>query len=159
MVKSFISPGDPTSPANGLVSAALDGTQAGATSYASNTFVFGNQHWAGPMAEIPRSFPDGQLNTIVFAEKYVVCGGVQTAWQNLTDPSNPDAPDFITLQPAQFQPSAAACNPGQLQGPYAGGILVGLGDGSVRLVNSGVSATTWSNAITPNDGQPLGSDW
>ena len=37
--------------------------------------------------------------------------------------------------------------------------MVGLGDGSVRLVNSGVSQPTWSDAVFPNDGQPLGSDW
>ena len=161
LVKSFISPGDPSAPANGLVSAALDGTPAGATSYASNTYVFGNQHWQSSVSEIPKSFPDGQSNTIVFAEKYVVCGGVQTAWQNLSDPANPNAPDFDTPanQLPQFQPSAAACNAGQLQGPYAGGIMVGLGDGSVRLVNSGISAGTWQSAVLPADGVPLGSDW
>jgi hypothetical protein len=65
-----------------------------------------------------------------------------------------------TLLPLpQFQPSAAACDPARVQGPYAGGMMVGLGDGSVRLVNSGVSALTWSVAIFPGDGQPLGSDW
>ena len=37
--------------------------------------------------------------------------------------------------------------------------MVGLGDGSVRLVNSGVSQQTWSYAVYPDDGQPLGSDW
>ena len=42
---------------------------------------------------------------------------------------------------------------------YAGGIMVGLGDGSVRLVNSGVGNPTWAYALYPNDGQPLGSDW
>ena len=38
-------------------------------------------------------------------------------------------------------------------------MMVGLGDGSVRLVNSGVSQTTWTYAVIPNDGQVLGSDW
>ena len=65
-----------------------------------------------------------------------------------------------TLLPLpQFQPSAAACDPARNQGPYAGGMMVGLGDGSVRLVNSGVSQLTFSLAMFPNDGQPLGSDW
>ncbi len=32
-------------------------------------------------------------------------------------------------------------------------------DGSVRGVTSSVSATTWSYVCTPNDGNPLGSDW
>jgi prepilin-type N-terminal cleavage/methylation domain-containing protein len=41
----------------------------------------------------------------------------------------------------------------------SGGILVGLGDGSVRMVSSGVSGLTWWQAMTPNGGEVLGSDW
>jgi prepilin-type N-terminal cleavage/methylation domain-containing protein len=41
----------------------------------------------------------------------------------------------------------------------SGGILVGLGDGSVRAVNPGVSGDTWWAAMTPNRGEVLGSDW
>ncbi len=63
------------------------------------------------------------------------------------------------VQLPQFQPAVAACNAPQVQSYYAGGILVGLGDGSVRLVGSGVSQQTWSFAVFPNDGQVLGSDW
>ncbi len=37
--------------------------------------------------------------------------------------------------------------------------MVGLGDGSIRLVGSGVGNPTWSYAIYPNDGQLIGSDW
>ena len=59
----------------------------------------------------------------------------------------------------QYQPGVAACQPQYLQSFYAGGMMVGLGDGSVRLVNSGVSQYTFSLAVFPNDGQPLGSDW
>ena len=36
---------------------------------------------------------------------------------------------------------------------------VGLMDGSVRTVSAGVGQTTWSNALNPADGQPLGPDW
>jgi hypothetical protein len=36
---------------------------------------------------------------------------------------------------------------------------VGLGDGSVRTVTSGVSTDTWYYACNPADGQLLGSDW
>jgi hypothetical protein len=39
-------------------------------------------------------------------------------------------------------------------------IAVGLADGSARLIDAKkISFTTWSNAIDPNDGNPLGSDW
>jgi hypothetical protein len=42
---------------------------------------------------------------------------------------------------------------------HTGAMQVGIGDGSVRGVASGISPTTWVNACTPNDGNPLGSDW
>ena len=38
-------------------------------------------------------------------------------------------------------------------------MMVGMGDGSVRLLNPGVSQLTWSEVMFPNDGQPLGTDW
>jgi prepilin-type N-terminal cleavage/methylation domain-containing protein len=41
----------------------------------------------------------------------------------------------------------------------SGGILVGLGDGSVRTVSPGVSGATWWAAMTPASGEVLGSDW
>ncbi len=37
--------------------------------------------------------------------------------------------------------------------------MVGMGDGSVRLVSTGVGMQTWTYAVFPNDGQVLGSDW
>jgi hypothetical protein len=46
-----------------------------------------------------------------------------------------------------------------LGGRYHGGFLVSMADGSVRLVNNGVSKKTLHNAFTRNDGEPLGSDW
>ena len=74
VVKSYISPGDPTAPSSGLQNG-----NRGATSYAGNFYVFGdiNGHDSGSgssQAAIPRSFPDGQSDTIVFAEWYTACG-------------------------------------------------------------------------------------
>jgi prepilin-type processing-associated H-X9-DG protein len=42
---------------------------------------------------------------------------------------------------------------------HTGGIMVGMFDGSVRLVAQGVSVTTWWYAITPQNGDLLGPDW
>jgi hypothetical protein len=39
------------------------------------------------------------------------------------------------------------------------GILVGMGDGSVKVVSGGVSPETWYRAHSPNSGDVLGSDW
>jgi prepilin-type N-terminal cleavage/methylation domain-containing protein len=41
----------------------------------------------------------------------------------------------------------------------SGGILCGMGDGSVRVVNSGVSGATWWAAMTATGGEVLNSDW
>jgi prepilin-type N-terminal cleavage/methylation domain-containing protein len=55
--------------------------------------------------------------------------------------------------------SPAVCDPNVLESPHTGAMLVGLGDGSVRTVTSGISVSTWWNACVPDDGMPLGSDW
>jgi prepilin-type N-terminal cleavage/methylation domain-containing protein len=55
--------------------------------------------------------------------------------------------------------SGSACIPYLAQAPRAGGILTLLGDASVRMVSSGVSAATWWAACTPANGDMLGSDW
>src|SRR5262249_49147024 len=59
----------------------------------------------------------------------------------------------------QIKPIPTSCNPCLLQSSFTGGILVGLGDGSVRLVSQGVTVTTWRNAVRPDDGNPLGNDF
>lgn len=38
-------------------------------------------------------------------------------------------------------------------------ILVGLADGSVRLVLPTISPETWNRAMQPNDSLELGTDW
>jgi prepilin-type N-terminal cleavage/methylation domain-containing protein/prepilin-type processing-associated H-X9-DG protein len=43
--------------------------------------------------------------------------------------------------------------------PHTNGINVGLGDGSVRFVNGGITAATWFAACTPAGGETLGTDW
>ena len=167
VIKSYISPGDPTAPANGLTG---NGGRA-AVSYAANEYVFGATD--GGQINIGSGFPDGTSNTIVFAEWYTICGGVSRIWAEDGQGSwgNDEAePDFWFYNPPpawngtlltlpQFQPVVSACNPLTVQGPYAGGIMVGMGDGSVRLVNASISQTTWTYAVYPNDGNPLGSDW
>jgi prepilin-type N-terminal cleavage/methylation domain-containing protein len=51
------------------------------------------------------------------------------------------------------------CVDQMLQTPHIGGMVCGLGDGSVRIVPGSVSYFTWMHANEPSDGQPLGSDW
>jgi prepilin-type N-terminal cleavage/methylation domain-containing protein len=185
VVKTYVSPGDPTVPASDLTWG-----NRGATSYSANWYVFAgdplNGSGNGPSgASIPASFRDGQSQTIVFFERYCVCQGAQHIWgedgQSEIN-ANREPPDWWTdkvmgwgrpfnatpvngvftetfVWLPQFAPAPAACQPQLLQGPYAGGMMVALGDGSVRLVGSGVSQRTFSLAVFPDDGQVLGPDW
>jgi prepilin-type N-terminal cleavage/methylation domain-containing protein len=71
-----------------------------------------------------------------------------------------DYRDFVFAGvPFQIQPAAGYCNPSLTVSPHTGVMIVGLGDGSVRTVSSGISNTTWLNACNPVSGVPLGSDW
>jgi len=80
VVKTFQSPGDPTMPASGQLWCCGYGVGSGrgALSYGVNWHVVGggwDEDWqmAG-IGSIPRSYPDGTSNTILFAERYAVCG-------------------------------------------------------------------------------------
>jgi len=44
-------------------------------------------------------------------------------------------------------------------GPFRGVFLVTMYDGTARGVSYGCSAATFRNALTPDDGNPLGADW
>ena len=59
----------------------------------------------------------------------------------------------------QVRPSMADCNPALPQTPYAEGLMVGLADGSVRILFPGMSPATFWAAVTPAGGEVLGGDW
>jgi prepilin-type N-terminal cleavage/methylation domain-containing protein len=70
----------------------------------------------------------------------------------------PNYPWAYAQLPQNF-PAKKQCDPLRVQSLSGAGIMVGLGDGSVRLVGSGISQPTWGQAVDPADGLPLGSDW
>jgi prepilin-type N-terminal cleavage/methylation domain-containing protein len=148
----FVRPEDKTVPADGLYKGFL-----ATTSYAGNWMVFG--HTDGGTASIPRSFPDGTSNTIVFAERYQMCHGTPCAWGYSS--LYYWAPMFAYYSKGKFQnaPSQEACDPALPQAVDPAGIQVALGDGSVRTVFDQISPQTWWYATDPNDGMPLGPDW
>jgi prepilin-type N-terminal cleavage/methylation domain-containing protein len=81
-------------------------------------------------------------------------GNTQSAqWQNV--PNYPWA--FMPVP--QIVPNKILCDPRRLQAFSAGGIIVGLGDGSVRTVSPGISQPTFGRAVDPADGLVLGNDW
>ena len=190
-LKIYQNPSDPSMSASGTVQGsktAVDGW--GACGYAFNAQVFcqvdsnGNfeDWWAAP--RIPQTFADGTSNTILFTEKFAVCGqpgslyGGANAWAEAPDeeatpvfsvsrfPSVGDPPGAIPSTGStthfQVQPFPFASNRCQYwvpQSARAGTILVGLGDGSVRNVAAGISSSTWWAACTPAGGEVLGDDW
>jgi hypothetical protein len=71
---------------------------------------------------------------------------------------NPTA-NYLSLPLPQVAPPIPQCDPMTMQSPYSGVFLAGLADGSVRMMNSGISAYSWNLAINPNDGQTFDSSW
>jgi len=65
-----------------------------------------------------------------------------------------------TGPPYQLAPRGAiACDPQFPQTPHVGGMLAGLGDGSVRTVSPTISQWTFAAACTPAGQETLASDW
>jgi len=166
-LKVYMSPADPTMPANGLVT--MMGGTYGGCSYSSNYLVFGNT--PGGSARIPDTFVDGTSNTIVFMERYTACPMAMMAqgWQMGVCGNPPSWPfypggmdtaaTFPNLPLPQMAPSMTMCDPTLVQSFYPAGIMVGLGDGSVRLVSSGVSQYSWNLALNPADGLTFDDSW
>jgi prepilin-type N-terminal cleavage/methylation domain-containing protein len=168
LAKKFISPQD-----NAYAQGHGQYDQRPGTTYMSNTFVFSGQGSPGSFnwdnnqsssAAIPRSFPDGTSQTIVFCETLVDCSGTWGSQSTLAFESNFQWGGNQSAQIHQpylprFAPRPGQCDNYSVNSHSTSGILVGLGDGSCRNVSSGISQATWQNAIYPNDGNVLGTDW
>jgi prepilin-type N-terminal cleavage/methylation domain-containing protein len=76
-------------------------------------------------------------------------------------------PNFtFQVQPNPFINPGGSCGNGNAvcdyrrpSSPHTAGINVLLGDGSGRFVATGISGATWWAAVTPANGDLLGSDW
>jgi prepilin-type N-terminal cleavage/methylation domain-containing protein len=74
--------------------------------------------------------------------------------------ANQGAPNAIGPKSIfQVQPREGNCDPTRAATAHAGGIQVGLVDGSVRTLAPGLSGATWAAAVTRAGGEVLGSDW
>ena len=187
-VKTFLSPRDPSNPSDTWVennggtwahcnygaNHAVFGNPAGCPGHVDNkTKLIG--------------ITDGTSNTVGFGEQYAVCGLGETEPSSASPPlyyhklwaywipwnwsrgpyidtrlisNGVTSPDVNTVAaPPQNQPTVANCNPYYVQAMDAGGAVVGMMDGSVRLVSPNISGATWARALWGNDGQVLGSDW
>jgi prepilin-type N-terminal cleavage/methylation domain-containing protein len=164
----LIDPGDPS----------VDAGAAAPISYGVNLLPF--PRWNEERKNI-LSVGDGTSNTIFVGSMYYNCSGLicgrscvrhgtppqtYTRVSSWNDEYGPWLPldqytgSDRTISPTfQVRPSAATCNAYSAQSSYSGGILVALGDASVKMVGAGVSDATWASAVTPSSGDLLGSDW
>jgi len=149
VIKTFVAPLDST------ISNGLAGT-GGASTYGGNYRVFtqpGSQRF-------PASISDGLSNTVFFAEKHGVCTGGTAQNTNWAGNSATTWPWFNSdLIPEPMKSPATACDGTRAHFLSAGGCQVGMGDGSVRGVSTGVTANTWLQVLTPAGNEVIGSNW
>jgi prepilin-type N-terminal cleavage/methylation domain-containing protein len=160
-VKTYVGPADATAV-----------TTDGGCSYAANFAPFGKANQT-----LARSFPDGTGTTILFTERYMVCGDPPfptfNAWPIVADGVRvgsylrTSAAFLAADMPLQFQPAVNDCQPGGASSFDSTSILVALADGTVRPVSRSAAespsskrgVTTWQAALTPDGGEVLGPDW
>jgi len=159
-VKTYICPSDPTQ------SEALPAR----ASYGVNGQVFRHNYQWGNVGlyRFPASITDGTSNTIFVTEKLAECtSGNYTDnywpdWGPIISSSDEGDPTgnaaIFQLQP-RLQNGRALADAGRASSYHTGTIVAGMGDGSIRGVSQGVSASTWWFALTPQGGETLGSDW
>jgi hypothetical protein len=186
-IRTYICPSDPSLPPGGMgtIQVATWIDSMALTSYAANAQVFGQVdtstgtllNWQG-QGRLPNTIPDGLSNTIMFGERYGLCGYYMnvptnglggTAWDWWGFDS--DQPAFaISFAPyaigptSKFQHRPSTMDPLQCDvflasTPHTSGMQVCLADGSVRTISAQITPDTWWAACTPYGGEKLGPDW
>ena len=176
--KIFQCPSDPTMGTTLITPFGIRYT-LGTSSYSPNYQVFNEDANA---SRLPATFTDGTSQTLLFAENYAYCSGSTKYWwdggytrfasQNDWGASSTPWPGSGPGSKFQVQPKIGveidagnnysdptSCMLWLSQTPHAGGMQVGLADGSVRNLNQGISGATWWAACTPSQNDVLGSDW
>jgi prepilin-type N-terminal cleavage/methylation domain-containing protein len=159
VIRFLISPADPSNPA-GMVEI-TDSPQPinngfwGTSSYSYNPVVFRLPAPGG----LGSGFPDGTSQTVLFTEKYQICGSapgmgtVQNYWFGshagnsaafLWAPVTPGADQWTATNQfaganflsSNLAVSPANCDTSAPSGPHPGGILICLADGSTRFLSA-----------------------
>jgi prepilin-type N-terminal cleavage/methylation domain-containing protein len=134
---------------------------------------------------IQADIPDGSSNTVFWIEKMAYCllgptglavsapPGAGTMWSD-ADPNIPSV-QYLPFTPPMNWPinlsnspmpnnqigitNSSACRYAFPSSGHTGCIITALGDGSVRIINQGMSAQTFTLAFIRDDGLTLGADW
>jgi len=180
VIKTFLCPSD-TGPSNGRRPGS--GGDWACVSYVSNFMMFSNNYTYDPTVGAYQdqskysigNIPDGTSNTIGFMERFGYLSAYNWAnlwchpaginyWGSLNQWysqygwwgwNNTTAQSYMP----QIGLKSNQAHPYYLSSGHSTTVQVGLMDGSVRGVSNGVSATTWANAVAPDDGNVLGTNW
>jgi prepilin-type N-terminal cleavage/methylation domain-containing protein len=183
-VKTFVAPADPSLP--GDSNHDYTSYRYNEWVFHSPPGNIGTASWNTP-ARFPASISDGTSNTIIFAEAYAQTGqggqngsanpgigqgfgvpGWTWYWGSRYEGCEQTGPGYLAqtsypypftrpgTTPASITSNPNTCLPNALT---AAGCQVGMADGSVRNVSTGVSNNTWYLANHPQDGLTLPSDW
>ena len=154
-VAMYFNPQDPT-----RSTAGSPGYGAGVNvraSLAENLCVFLDQ----PTLQMP----DGNSNTILFAEHYSICGGTEFLFPTFTGTGfanrheNQASPYMSPLPvPFQHRPRLSDCDSKFPQAAGRSGMYCAMADGSVRLFTPGVHPTVFWGAVTPAGGEVVQLD-
>ncbi|MCR9116910.1 MAG: DUF1559 domain-containing protein [bacterium] len=163
-VQAYVNPTDWTNGGKPLLNDSGYGNY-GVTGFAANYQALGYINSGNDQSTNLASITDGTSNTIFFAEKYTQCK-TSTLYYNIWaygDPGwyewNPVFAAYTTGAASKFQvrPSTgdatATCNPQLAQSPRLSGILVGMGDGSVRHLGATLDEDLWWALCTRNGGE------
>jgi prepilin-type processing-associated H-X9-DG protein len=151
-------PSDPTLDPNGLVYGYW-----GSTSYLANFNAWASSRSSG-LWSLPTTlahFTDGTSNTVLFGEGYANCDSIGRIALYSWYYHNFGLDWYNQSNTLMFQdaPPPSQCDNWRAQSAHTGGMNVCLADGSVRRINALISQQTWTSALLPDDGKPLGSDW
>jgi hypothetical protein len=183
-IKGYLCPSD-TTHNNGLCTTGAGGGWS-ATSYAPNYYMFGLSQTQDPAFNVTivqsqfkiGNIPDGTSNTVGVVERFAGTTAYGSWSNSVLYPEggnwgwNSDGSVYgywgmylPQVNAKQNQPSGA-CGGGQQCSAYPyspnsahSAMQTLLMDGSVRGVTGSLSQATWNNAVQPNDGNVLGSNW
>lgn len=142
----------------------------------SNTIAFAEHYAHCGVTQFSYTYrePGWQIRRASFADGGAVMGGetsndvypITEGFPPVARPSRPGA--TFQVRPKGWlrhvddrlrPPGPDECDPSVPQTPHDGGMVIGLGDGSVRTFRAGMDPATFWAMVTPAGGEVVSSDW
>jgi prepilin-type N-terminal cleavage/methylation domain-containing protein len=137
---------------------------AGATANGGTVYNLWGVGVYGPQMPLYGVLTPGTPTALTSSGKAAPAANLPTTWNNAAVSvriGKDNATPTTVPYPFQVAPRGTnpQCDPRVAQTPHVGGMLVGLGDGSVRSVNPSISQWTFWAASTPAGNETLYQDW